>query len=253
MNLNAHRGNHTHAPENSMLAFHAVAGTGATGFEFDVRLTANHVPVVFHHMRFSSPNLPGFIADYTDVQLQAVELICPRTQQPYHIPTLRDVLETFADQCYLEIHVLDYAPEVVSQIANILSDYASAWHAMEIISYEPAILLGFQRVCAGIATDLLFRAEAWMTPEIVLRIMADKARLAQARGVHLFPQEITPEAIRFFDSQGLTVHCGVVDDVDTLQRLRTLGIGQACSNDVEALLKGQGRKNPTSKSHFHHE
>jgi glycerophosphoryl diester phosphodiesterase len=215
MQVIAHRGEHTNAPENSMLAFQAAVDIDAFGIEFDVRLTADQIPVIFHHMHFSNRDLSGFIADYTYADLKRIELNCPVTHQTYHIPSLRDVLSAFADKLYLEIHVQSYGPEVVPQMTEILKDYTDAWPRMEIISYEAAILLGFQKACCGIATDFLFRPERWMTPEIALRLMAEKGRLANARAVHLFVEQITPESSSVIEYNGMEVKCCVVEHVAT--------------------------------------
>lgn len=238
MRVIAHRGEHTHAPENSMQAFQIAADTALFGIEFDVHLTADHVPIVFHNMRLSNQQRSGFIADYTYADLKDMEFTCPTTQQTYFLPSLQDVLSAFANTLYLDIHVQSASPETITQVAAVLEDYRDAWHHMELTSYEPAILLGFQQHCPDIATDLLFnQPESWMTPEIALRLIVEKGRLARARGVHLFPEQITPEAIAFIHSYGLEIHCGVVDDVATFQHVKALGIPQLLSNDVPLLLK----------------
>ena len=49
MKVIAHRGDHTIHPENTLPAFQAALDANAFGIEFDVRLTADLVPVVFHY------------------------------------------------------------------------------------------------------------------------------------------------------------------------------------------------------------
>ena len=240
MRVIAHRGDHTNAPENSMQAFQAAADAGMFGIEFDIRLTADHVPVVFHHMLFSSQQKSGFIADSTYADLKQIALTCPTTQQRYFIPRLEDVLACFANTLYLEMHVVSNSPETITEVAAVLARYRNAWHHMELTSYEPAILLGLQQVCPDIATDVLFKhPESWMTPEIALRLIVEKGRLARARGVHLFAEQITPEAIAFIHSHGLDVHCGIVDDVATFQHVQAMGISQLLSNNVPLLLNAR--------------
>jgi glycerophosphoryl diester phosphodiesterase len=237
MRVIAHRGEHANAPENSMQAFQNAADMALFGIELDVHLTADHVPIVFHHMQFRSQERSGFIADYTYADLKHMVLTCPTTQQSYFMPSLQDVLTSFANKLYLEMHVQSVSPETITEVAAVLSGYRDAWHHMELTSYEPAILLGFKDACPDIATDLLFKPESWMTPETALRLIVEKGRLAKARGVHLFSEQITPEAIAFIRPYGLDIHCGVVDDVATFQRMQALGILQLLSNDVPLLLK----------------
>src|SRR5215218_3893540 len=44
----AHRGSSAHAPENTFAAFRKAISDGADGIEFDVRLSRDGVPVIFH-------------------------------------------------------------------------------------------------------------------------------------------------------------------------------------------------------------
>ncbi|HEY6042485.1 MAG TPA: glycerophosphodiester phosphodiesterase family protein, partial [Anaerolineae bacterium] len=43
-----HRGASAVAPENTLVAFRRALELGADGFEFDVTLTRDHVPIIIH-------------------------------------------------------------------------------------------------------------------------------------------------------------------------------------------------------------
>ena len=49
MKIVAHRGATAHAAENTLESFRAAQRLGADAFELDVRLSADGVPIVFHH------------------------------------------------------------------------------------------------------------------------------------------------------------------------------------------------------------
>jgi glycerophosphoryl diester phosphodiesterase len=69
--LVAHRGYTLHYPENTLLALRAAVEAGAHYLEFDVQLSADKVPVLFHDrdlQRMCGQN--GAIHDYTLAQLQ---------------------------------------------------------------------------------------------------------------------------------------------------------------------------------------
>ena len=74
--LLAHRGFSGRYPENSPLAFQmAVEQTGADGFESDVQLTRDGVPVVFHDIRVDrTSNGSGYIRERTYAELAELDI-----------------------------------------------------------------------------------------------------------------------------------------------------------------------------------
>ena len=88
----AHRGlfnNQTSAPENSLAAFKKAVQLGY-GMEFDVQLSKDDVPVVFHDATLKRMcGIEGNVWDYTVEELQKMKL----GQSNETIPTLEQVLE----------------------------------------------------------------------------------------------------------------------------------------------------------------
>ncbi len=102
----AHRGFSSRYPENSMLAFERAAALGADGAEFDVQLTADGVPVVFHDeslKRITGDDL--LIKDLTLKELRRFDISyrfrgqCP----PQRIPTLEEYFSLVKDRDFLNI------------------------------------------------------------------------------------------------------------------------------------------------------
>jgi glycerophosphoryl diester phosphodiesterase len=241
MNVIAHRGDHTVHPENTLPAFQAALEAGADGFEFDVRLTADLVPVVFHYVTLVGTTGEGLLCDHSHDDIRQLRVLAGETHagggQEYGIPSLQEVLATFGGKTYLELHVQPAAPETITIIGRMLNDYRHIWPVMELTSYEPAMLLGFQDECSGLATDLLFpRSEAWMTPEIVARLAVEKASLANARAVHLHPDQLTPDVVAYVRAHGLTIHCWDVNSRATAARISALGIEQFTTDNIHLFL-----------------
>lgn len=234
MNIIAHRGDHTVYPENTLPAFQATLDAGAYGFEFDVRLTTDCVPVVFHYFSLLGTTAAGFLRDYTYQELQQVRVLAhDGASELYAIPTLREVLETFGAKTYLELHIQPATPEVSVIVGDMLNEYPGIWPMLEVTSYEPAILQDIQARCAGIQVDLLFpRSEPWMTPEIVARLAVDKARLANARAVHLHPSQLSPSVIDLIRAHDLAVHSWDIDDLATRDTIRSLGVEQFTTDNI---------------------
>ena len=72
--LIAHRGASTEAPENTLASFRAAAAAGAGWIEFDVRLSRDGVPVVFHDdMLDARTDGTGPVADRSLDQLRTLD------------------------------------------------------------------------------------------------------------------------------------------------------------------------------------
>jgi len=111
----AHRGLWTKdgVPENSLAAFDAAAKAGL-GMEFDIRLSADGVPVCYHDRTLSKmTGIDGELADYTAEALHA--LLLKKTDQT--IPSLKAVLARWPHDLPLlvEIKAMDIPPVAVAE------------------------------------------------------------------------------------------------------------------------------------------
>ena len=102
----AHRGFSSQYPENTMLAFERALALGADGAEFDVQLTKDGIPVVFHDE--SLKRITGddqLIKDLTLRELKLYDLsykfagLCPVQR----IPTLEEYFSLVQHQNFLSI------------------------------------------------------------------------------------------------------------------------------------------------------
>ena len=102
----AHRGFSSRYPENTMLAFERALDLGADGAEFDVQLTRDGIPVVFHDESLARiTDDPRFIKDLTLQELQQFDLSyrfqgqCPAQS----IPTLEEYFSLVQNRNFLSI------------------------------------------------------------------------------------------------------------------------------------------------------
>lgn len=232
MHLLAHRGDSTQAHENTLEAFQAAIDSGAHGFEFDVRLTADDVPVIHHNMMI---NDEYFVEDLALEQIEQINLSFHRDL--YTPPTLAETLDNFAGKTYLEIHLQSSTIETVQTVYQTLQQFPVLKpDNYEITSFEPAILLAMQALDSAIRCDILFRLESWMTDEMALRLNIEKAKLANARGIHLFPHQITESSVSRLQQLGYTVHCGVTNDKDEFERIKNLGVEHILTDNIHLYL-----------------
>lgn len=137
----AHRGlwSPSGPPENSMAAYMAAAGAGL-GLEFDVRLSADGVPVCFHDLDLKRmTGLDGRVTDCTADMLEETELAGTGET----VPSLASLLAAWPHHLPLlvEIKAMDTPPEPVAEaVASALSQYSGRAAAMSFNPSAVAVL-----------------------------------------------------------------------------------------------------------------
>ena len=81
-----------------------------------------------------------------------------------------------------------------------------------------------------------FHGMPWMTPEIAARLAVEKARLANARAVHLHPSQLSPAVIEKVQSPDLAVHSWDIDSLAIWDHIRSLGVEQFTTDNIHLFL-----------------
>jgi len=123
----AHRGFSSRYPENSMLAFERALALGADGAEFDVQLSKDGVPIVFHDeslLRITGTD--ALVKDLSCEELKRFDISyrfkgeCP----PQRIPTLEEYFSLVRDRRFLNNIELKTAIFEYDGIEQIVIDLA---------------------------------------------------------------------------------------------------------------------------------
>lgn len=237
----AHRGIASLAPENTLAAFQLAVEFGADAVEFDVRLTADQIPVVYHYYyldEYTSGSGPIFNA--TVQQLRGLEVYCRANPGAPHgtISTLAEVMEDLAGRIGMEIELKGPEPEAPEIISKVLRQFKPLWDSIEVTSYQPAFLLEIQRFCPGLKVDLLFpRSESWMKLDVVAYQAVHLARLARARAVHLHPSQLSAEVVSAVQMAGIQIHSWDVNDEASLTLVDNLGIPRIDTDEFHQARK----------------
>ena len=139
----AHRGlhdNQSDAPENSMAAIRKAVEAGY-GIEFDVQLTRDRIPVVFHDESLERVcGVSGNVRDYTYEELQAFPLLASKER----IPLLADVLSAVDGRVPLiiEIKIHEKADEVCSRADKLIAAYKGPYC---IESFDPRAVAWYRK------------------------------------------------------------------------------------------------------------
>lgn len=120
----AHRGlfdNKSNAPENSLNAIRKAVDAGY-GIEFDIQLSKDNIPVIFHDASLKRVcGIDGRVWDYTCEELQKIKL----ADSDQTIPTLAEVLKVVDGRVPLIIeYKMDGVDTKVCELGNeLLKDY----------------------------------------------------------------------------------------------------------------------------------
>jgi glycerophosphoryl diester phosphodiesterase len=213
--LLGHRGARRSAPENTLAAFELALAHGCDGFEFDVRATADGVPVVCH-----DPQLAGLTVSR-----------CPHAQltaRCLDLPDLNEVLARFASRAYLYIELkvagledallcslAHHRPQRGYVVASFLPEVLESVHARD------------QAIALGLICDRNDRLALWRS--LPISILMPHYRL------------VAPLLLKEAHDAGKQVFVWTVNRVKRIQALAEVGIDGIVSDDTELLGKVFGR------------
>ncbi len=195
--LIAHRGARVDAPENTISAFDRTIECGADGIEFDVRLTRDLVPIVFHDSDLTrickSPSRISTLP-YSDIKLIDAGSWFSRRYTGEQIPTLESVLVRYSGniQLFIELKHEEYRDgyqggasamqhEVTRKtFAGIITDLIckhvsnDQMDSIKILSFDTALLDEVSKLLPGIgfvwnknrAGDMWVKADGSITNRI---------------------------------------------------------------------------------------
>jgi glycerophosphoryl diester phosphodiesterase len=256
----AHRGASAVAPENTMAAFRAGLDAGAEGVEFDVRLTKDGVPVVFHDatlqrlagidVRLSDLNF-GDLAD-VDVgswlsdpkrragagRRAAAEPDGDRFASQ-RICSLEEVMEFFADAggpVYVELKCdrpSDAAPLVAAACRAIRASPVPLTRVI-VKSFELSALpmVGEDLPDVGRAALFAPKVGRLLRPSMVI----EAALRHEATHLSLHRSLVGPRILKHADAAGLPVTAWTVDSSAWLARRMNAGLFAVITNDPAQLL-----------------
>lgn len=140
----AHRGDHTHAEENTLAAFAAAIEGGADGIELDVRRSRDGIPLVFHD------------AELEGQPLAALTWAEIRARKPT-IPSLEEALLHVRGRIALDIELKEagYEEQILALIGKLLTPAECV-----ITSFLPQVAQRVKALLGGAAPQVGLLVEA---------------------------------------------------------------------------------------------
>lgn len=205
----AHRGDWRRAPENTVAAFlAALAIPACDGLEFDVRLSADGVPVVCHDETL----------ERVQGRPERVDALTAGALGDLGVPTLADVIARVGRRAFLDVELKgDPGPAVVEVLA---AGRGPTLARAVVSSFEPAAM---ERVAKLASTW-----PRWLNREALDGATIGDALALGCRGVAVAWPALDPASVRAAQAVGLEVAAWTVRRRPTFDRLARLGIVAIC-------------------------
>ncbi|HUQ18125.1 MAG TPA: glycerophosphodiester phosphodiesterase [Gemmatimonadaceae bacterium] len=244
----AHRGNRAHAPENTLEAFAQAVAIGADALEFDIRVTAEGIPVVMHDpdVRRTTDG-SGEVARMSFAQIQSLDAGARFTKDngttfPYRgkghrVPSFDEVLDAFpAIPMIIEIKTTSAAQAVRRAI-----EAHRAEDRVLVDSLETATMTVFadSRIPVGATRADAIRTMTEITLHLPLTPFVFEA--------FCLPPSYNgiPVPVRSFakacEKQGKTLHIWTINDPAVATELWTKGVQGIITDDPATMLKTRER------------
>lgn len=211
-----HRGAPVYEPENTSRSFFKAIDCGATAIEFDVRRTADGIPVVIH-----DEGLERLVGKNVKVgEISYSQLYQYKVGGKARIPTLNEVLALAKGRAALDIEIktLGVEEDVVESIKEFeLAD------SVLVTSFLPGVLKIVKNIDGSIRVGIL--VDEWDDEYL------DIAGELRAYAVLPRHETLTREVIEKIKSAGYSIITWTVNDPDRAWELLSLGVDGVITDD----------------------
>lgn len=232
----AHRGARTDAPENTIEAFAKAIADGADGVELDVQLSRDGHPVVIHDETLQrTSDGTGLVKDHTLAELKALDASGGRAGfAGVQIPQLGEVLELVAgSNLKLNIELKNSEIEYLGLEQIVLDAVAAAQLTDRVVlsSFSQPSVARLVEL-TGIEVGLLFEIN-----QLLLAPWQTAVALG-ARALHPPRRRTTAHLVKRSHAAGLNVRVWTANEPQRITRLIGLGV-EGIFTDVPAFAVAQ--------------
>ncbi len=236
----AHRGGSKIGPENTLLALTRGMAAGADGFECDVRLAADGVPVLIHDATLDrTTGASGPVHAQASTALAAVDATCRfvppdaawQVPAPEGLPTLSAVLARFPAARVI-IELKDDDPRLADAVAEVVRA-AGAVARVCAGSFHQAVLDRLRTVAPAMTTSASRREAQWTLARSWLRWpvpMTPPYRAFQVPERAGRLRVVTPAFVRRAHRERALVQVWTVDAPEDIRRLLAMGVDGVISD-----------------------
>ena len=245
----AHRGASAVAPENTLEAFRTAIDGGAEGIEFDVRLGADGVPVVFHDETLD--RIAGrhqLISSFTSDELKNVDAgswfnraFPERARIEFtseRIPTMAetlDLLSGFQGRIYIELKFDEGERNRLAESVTELLKNSPLLPNIVVKSFKLSTIPHVKRLLPGVSTAALFEPSI-MNMLRKKKYIVDIAKEFGADELSLHYSLATKLLMKKAETENLPVTVWTVDRPRWIKKAKKLGLFAIITNNPSRML-----------------
>ena len=233
-NVISHRGANLVAPQNTIEAFKKSMEVGCDGFETDIHLTKDGIPVVCHNFTIDeTSNGKGAIKDMTLEQLRAFDFGKYKGEEfeGVKIPTLDEFLE-LSKKMGDKMKVLDIelkserygeaGTELAEKTIDAVKNHG-LFDQLLISSFDPAILVVCKKIDKKCKTGILYSPDKMTGVKISMHPVSF-AREIGADALHPYYMYATKSYVKKAHNAGLQVNPWTANKEKTVKKLLEAGV-----------------------------
>lgn len=234
----SHRGANLVAPQNTIPAFEKSLEIGVDGFETDIHLSADGVPVVCHNYTIDeTSDGSGEVKAMTLEQLRSYDFgkWFNDDFKGTKIPTLEEflVLCETADIEIMNIEIkppLDGNMEIVEKTINAVKEHG-LFDKLLISSFSPEVLVECKKIEPECKTGFLYSPNKKFFYKTMLFGYVEFAKKIKADFLHPHFLTVTKHYVKKLHEAGIGVNVWTVDKANIAQKMLKCGVDGIITND----------------------
>ncbi len=250
-NVISHRGANQVAPQNTIEAFEKSIEIGCDGFETDIHLTKDGVPVVCHNFTIDETSTgKGAIKDMTLEELRQYDFGSYKGDEfkGVKIPTLDEFLEV-SKKMGDKMKVLDIelksekfgeaGTELAEKTIDAVKNHG-LFDKLLISSFDPSILVVCKKIDKNCKTGILYSPDNLVSIKISARPVAFAKEIG-CDALHPFAMYVTRLYVERAHRAGLQVNPWTINKELTAKHLIKLGVDGIITDDPGLMNKLLGK------------
>lgn len=239
-----HRGASASAPENTLAAFRLALENGADGIEFDVRLTADGVPVVIHDDNLQRTGATRKrVSDLSLAELKQIDVGSwfSRSFAAERIPTLEELMKLVDGSSAILYLEMKSDPAQLPQLVNACCTALKGSSLKNRVIVECFNLEGIakvKKVDPELKTAALFEPQPFARRLLTSgRRMVEQTRAVGAEQIALHYRLASARVVATAKNHGLEVAVWTVGEGKWIQRAAKMGIVSLITNDPATMVR----------------